>query len=647
MIRTILLIAMVLALVLTAPHVIEWQKAAPFWSSLNPTLGFLMQVGPGLWMVGLILTLGLAKVTWRAFRLRQSVRTAADQAAKAQLAPAGADTRYLVENHLRKAASDKTSLSLMAGAVFGLMVGAGVGLSIHWGAGLIAGVFVLLMAAQMGAGNIESAGAAGEDLVTEVAKKLPAGYTLFNQLHIPREDRKPIEVDLIVVGPTSLHVIEVKHNRGAVDIDPEAQEWVVHKTGQRGGKYQSSMRNPIRQVRGQVDAVARYLKSQGVRQWATGVVVLSHPEAAFESAVHKDVGVLAPEDLIRHIQETPAKGRPANPLKVVEALARLRGTDSDAVPPAPPPSPGSSPRTDQLPPSRVQDATSAKFTGQATNQNNSSHTSATRETRFWPVGFLLVLMVAPWVVPELSDGRPLRALGFDLPRGSAWSAALIVVLSSLFLYRLNRCKDWLWSAGALACAHILWASTLSSYDDLSYRIMQWTMTVLYPVACGALQFFRFEYAFGIPMVAYQRFDLEMVRPAEYTTEMERAWWREDAMDYEFTEWDFETVETRPAEYEVVGEHVGRKGDAYSDRPAVLTTSRASWAQTAWGSLFLLAGVAILIPSLIWIEAHVCYLLNWSCYVPWRWGAKFPAAHTFLSGVLLIAASVLIRSQRRD
>ena len=221
------------------------------------------------------------------------------------------------------------------------------------------------------------------------------------------------------------------------------------------------------------------------------------------------------------------------------------------------------------------------------------------------------------------------------------------MLSSLFLYRLNRCKAWLWSAGALACAHILWASTLSPYDDLSYRIMQWTMTVLYPLACGVLQFFRHEYAFGIPMVAHRRFDLEMVRPAEYTTEMERAWWREDAMDYEFTQWDFETVETRPAEYEVVGERVGRKGDAYSDQPAVLLTSRASWMQTSWGGLFLLAGVAILIPSLIWIEAHVCYLLNLSCYVPWRWGAKFPAAHAFVSGVLFIAASVLIRSQKRE
>lgn len=647
--RTILLIVMVLALVLTAPHVIEWQEAAPYWESMFPALGWLMGVGPGIWFIGLLLTVGLAKIAWRDFRARQSVRAAADQAAKAQPTPAGADTRYLVENHLRKAASEKVSLSLMAGAVGGLMVGVGVGLSIHWGAGLIAGVFVLFMAAQMGAGSIESAGAAGEDLVTEVAKKLPAGYTLFNQLHVPREDRKPIEVDLIVVGPTSLHVIEVKHNRGAVEIAPEAPEWVVHKTGQRGGKYRSSMRNPIRQVRGQVDAVARYLKSQGVRQWATGVVVLSHPEAAFDPAVHKDVGVLAPEQLLRHIQETPAKGRSSNPAKVVDALARLRGTDRDAVPPAPPPksSDSSSPVSDRPSPSRVRDSTSAKLTGLATNQNNSSRASATRETRFWPVGFLLVLIAIPWVLPELCGGRPLDALGFDLPRGSAWSAAIMVVLSSLFLYRLNRCKDWLWLAGALACAHILWASTLSSYDDVSYRIMQWTMTVLYLVACGALQFFRFEYAFGIPMVAFRRFDLEMVRPAEYTTEMERAWWREDAMDYEFTEWDFETVETRTAEYEVVGERVGRKGDAYSDRPAVLLTSRASWTQKAWGGLFLLGGVAILLPSLIWIEAHVCYLLDWSCYVPSRWGAKFPAAHALVSGVLLIAASVLIRSKKRE
>ena len=130
--------------------------------------------------------------------------------------------------------------------------------------------------------TIKLAGAEGEERTLRQLKTLPSAYTLFNQLDIPSAPSRTgaMEADLVVVGPNGVFVIEVKHNNGTIFGDNASPQWPVAKVGPRGGAYQSAMRNPIRQLGGQIAALKGYLKSQSIEGvWIEGIVYFSNPAA--------------------------------------------------------------------------------------------------------------------------------------------------------------------------------------------------------------------------------------------------------------------------------------------------------------------------------------------------------------------------------
>lgn len=163
--------------------------------------------------------------------------------------------------------------------------------AVWWGAGvfaataLIAGVAAALVERAYRGRRAEreqlSAGLAGQQLLPRFLAGLDDSYYLLTNLKLPgRGD----DIDHVLVGPTGLFALEVKHHRGRIFV--RDGEWIQTKTS-RGGRLQPevSMRDPVQQLKRNVD----YLRScinrtdpalgRRTRLWIEGAVVFTHPEA--------------------------------------------------------------------------------------------------------------------------------------------------------------------------------------------------------------------------------------------------------------------------------------------------------------------------------------------------------------------------------
>lgn len=126
--------------------------------------------------------------------------------------------------------------------------------------------------------RILEVGIEGEHAVAELVRHLPDSYVVYRNVPVAREGKKS-EIDLLVVGPNGVFVIEAKHWNGTLVGNYTGEDWVQHKVGRGGTPYSSSHRNPVKQVGRQVDYLAYTLRNSGVRTWVSGVVYLSNPEA--------------------------------------------------------------------------------------------------------------------------------------------------------------------------------------------------------------------------------------------------------------------------------------------------------------------------------------------------------------------------------
>jgi len=125
-------------------------------------------------------------------------------------------------------------------------------------AGLVFLVQFIVPADQM----VRAAGEAGENATAHIIEQLPEGYYGFRNLHIPYDGRVS-EIDMVVVGPTGVYIIETKNLKGAVTGNPADDQWILHKTGRGGGSYQRSFYNPLKQVGTHVYRLAHFLRGSG------------------------------------------------------------------------------------------------------------------------------------------------------------------------------------------------------------------------------------------------------------------------------------------------------------------------------------------------------------------------------------------------
>ncbi len=113
-------------------------------------------------------------------------------------------------------------------------------------------------------------GRKGEESVVEVLRvALDNRWTIFRNLHLP--DRKD-DIDIALVGPGGVWVIEVKAFRGNV----RSQNGAWERQTKRGWKKLEQ--NPSRQVTENAKRLNFYLQQQGITRWVERAVALAEPQ---------------------------------------------------------------------------------------------------------------------------------------------------------------------------------------------------------------------------------------------------------------------------------------------------------------------------------------------------------------------------------
>jgi hypothetical protein len=171
------------------------------------------------------------------------------------------------------------------------------------------------------------AGAEGEDMAIEMLKQLPEDYTIFNQVNIPNEKLKTgyNETDIIISGPTAIFLVEVKHNKGHVYGSEQDGRWQVVKVGRAGTSHVSSMRNPVKQVKGVVWHLSNHLKNKKAKPWIQGIVLFTNPQVLLSMSGETSVPVFQSSDILDYIVNFNTKtSRPTIVEKSRNELMRLK-----------------------------------------------------------------------------------------------------------------------------------------------------------------------------------------------------------------------------------------------------------------------------------------------------------------------------------
>lgn len=118
------------------------------------------------------------------------------------------------------------------------------------------------------------AGRRGEELAREYIKSvLQEGDTLLNNIKL-EYDGKTCECDNVVVNKFGVFIIEVKYYEGKLSGNIDDYEWTKTKITDADNVYETSVKNPIKQVNRQVYILAKYLEENGIYVWVDGYAMI-------------------------------------------------------------------------------------------------------------------------------------------------------------------------------------------------------------------------------------------------------------------------------------------------------------------------------------------------------------------------------------
>ena len=85
---------------------------------------------------------------------------------------------------------------------------------------------------------------------------------------------KPTELDIVIVNRYGVFIFEVKNYNGILVGGENDYEWMKYKTTRAGNVYESTVKNPIKQVKRQIFILSRYLDWYGMKTWIKGYAIL-------------------------------------------------------------------------------------------------------------------------------------------------------------------------------------------------------------------------------------------------------------------------------------------------------------------------------------------------------------------------------------
>lgn len=143
--------------------------------------------------------------------------------------------------------------------------------------GLLSIVGLLLIHATRNTIKTDKRGTEGEREALDILKQgLPDTYYIINNAEIYYDDRHN-ELDLIVIGPSGIYIVETKKWFGTISGSYSDRYLIqVNKDGTK------EHYNPVKQVATHVDILQRFLKAKGVQNWIQGVVFFVHPKSTLQ-----------------------------------------------------------------------------------------------------------------------------------------------------------------------------------------------------------------------------------------------------------------------------------------------------------------------------------------------------------------------------
>lgn len=125
---------------------------------------------------------------------------------------------------------------------------------------------------------ILKSGVEGEELTAEIISSLPDSFYAFQNVKVTYED-KTSELDMVVVGPTGVFVIETKNMTGTILANYDNEQWVQKKKGENGRTTSKTFYSPVKQVGTHVYRLAHYLRDNGCSVHVDSVVFFANPDA--------------------------------------------------------------------------------------------------------------------------------------------------------------------------------------------------------------------------------------------------------------------------------------------------------------------------------------------------------------------------------
>lgn len=128
------------------------------------------------------------------------------------------------------------------------------------------------------------AGERGEARVTaEIERVMRKDDYLFTNVKIFFNNSET-ECDNIIINNFGVFIIEVKNYSGSLSGNENDDEWVERKYNDYGKILEKKrVKNPIKQVKRQIDILSKLLKNNGLRAWIEGYVILIHNNSPVDS----------------------------------------------------------------------------------------------------------------------------------------------------------------------------------------------------------------------------------------------------------------------------------------------------------------------------------------------------------------------------
>lgn len=141
-------------------------------------------------------------------------------------------------------------------------------------------------------------GIKGERKTQDVLNLLPSVYKKFSNIQINYNDQQ-CEIDFLIISSRGICIVEVKNYRGYLSGDESDIQWVHQKISAKGNTYETTVRNPVKQVKRQAYILSQLLKDNNIKCWIDTFVFITGCQCDINSTkVFTDK-----RDLLETIQE--------------------------------------------------------------------------------------------------------------------------------------------------------------------------------------------------------------------------------------------------------------------------------------------------------------------------------------------------------